>query len=264
MSNIELIDSHCHLIFENFENDLQDVVQRLRSRGVKKLVHACCELKEIPKLKKISNEFNEIYYSVGLHPLEAKKWELSSISILRRSAKEDKRVVAIGELGLDFFKNENKIQQIDALIPQMELAYELELPVIIHCRDAANEMIEICSDLSKKGKCPDGVLHCWTGTPEEMKQFLDLGFYISFSGIVTFPKAHEIHQCAKLVPSDKYLIETDSPFLAPVPYRGKRNEPSFVENVANFMADLRSTELITIAKESSKNAEDLFKFDLLS
>jgi TatD DNase family protein len=263
MSDIELIDSHCHLIFENFENDLKDVVSRFRLKGVKKLVHACCELTEIPKLQKISNEFNEIYYSVGLHPLEAKKWETSSKSLLRSSALKDRRVVAIGELGLDFFKSENKTQQIDALIPQMELASELELPVIIHCRDAANEMIEICRDLSKNGKCPRGVLHCWTGTPNEMRQFLDLGFYISFSGIVTFPKAHDIHECAKIVPKDKYLIETDSPFLAPVPHRGKRNEPAFVENVANFMADLRSTELITIAKESSKNAEDLFKFDLL-
>ena len=145
----------------------------------------------------------------------------------------------------------------------MELANELDLPVIIHCRDAANEMIAICNDLFRKGNCPTGVLHCWTGTPNEMKQFLDLGFYISFSGILTFPKAYDIHKCAKLVPNDKYLIETDAPFLAPVPHRGKRNEPAFVENVANCMADLRSTELITIAKESSKNAEDLFKFDLL-
>jgi len=264
MSNIELIDSHCHLIFENFEKDLFDVIQRLRSRGVKKLVHACCELTEIPKLKKLSQEFNEIYYSVGLHPLEAEKWEPSSKSLLRRSAQDDKRVVAIGELGLDFFKSENKKQQIDALIPQMELACELELPVIIHCRDAANEMIEICNKLSEKGRCPRGVLHCWTGTPKEMVQFLDLGFYISFSGIVTFPKAYDIQKCAKIVPKDKYLIETDAPFLAPVPHRGKRNEPSFVENVANFLADLRATELITIARESSKNAKDLFKFDLLN
>jgi len=264
MSNIELIDSHCHLIFENFERDLEDVVLRLRSKGIKKLVHACCELTEIPKLKKISHEFNEIYYSVGLHPLEAKKWELSSKSLLRRAAQEDRKVVAIGELGLDFFKNEDKALQIEALIPQMELAFELELPVIIHCRNAASEMIEICNDLSKKGKCPRGVLHCWTGTPIEMKQFLDLDFYISFSGIVTFPKAYEIHECAKIVPKDKYLIETDSPFLAPVPHRGKRNEPSFVKNVAQFIANLRSTELLTIAQESSKNAEDLFKFDLLT
>ena len=264
MSDIELIDSHCHLIFENFEKDLEEVIQRLRSKGIKKLVHACCELSEIPKLKKISYEFDEIYYSVGLHPLEAKQWEQSSKSILRSSAQDDKKVVAIGELGLDFFKSENKDQQIDALIPQMELAYELELPAIIHCRDAAKEMIEICNDLSKKGKCPKGVLHCWTGTPKEMKQFLDLGFYISFSGIVTFPKAYEIHECAKLVPNDKYLIETDSPFLAPVPHRGRRNEPAFVENVANFMANLRSTELTTIAKESFQNTEDLFKFNLLN
>jgi TatD DNase family protein len=264
MSDIELIDSHCHLIFENFEKDLEDVIFRLRSRNVKKLVHACCELSEIPKLKRISSEFNEIYYSVGLHPLEAKKWELSSKSILRSSAQEDSKVVAIGELGLDFFKNEDKTQQIDALIPQMELAFEQGLPVIIHCRDAANEMIEICNELYRIGKCPRGVLHCWTGTPKEMKKFLDLGFYISFSGIVTFPKAHQIHECAKIVPNDKYLIETDSPFLAPVPHRGKRNEPAFVENVANYIAYLRSTELISIAKESSKNAEDLFKFSLIS
>ena len=263
MSPIELIDSHCHLIFENFEKDLDDVVSRWRSKGVKKLLHACCELSEIPKLKQISHDFEEVYYSVGLHPLEANQWQTNSKSLLENAAKDDERVVAIGELGLDFFKNENKKKQIEALIPQMELAYKLDLPVIIHCRDAANKMIEICSDLSRNGKCPKGVLHCWTGTPKEMKQFLDLGFYISFSGIVTFPKALEIHQCAKIVPSDRYLIETDSPFLAPVPYRGKRNEPAFVKEVANFIANLRSSELTNIAKESSRNAEDLFKFDLI-
>ena len=264
MSEIELIDSHCHLIFENFEKDLEDVVARWRSKGVKKLLHACCELSEIPKLKKISHEFDEIFYSVGLHPLEADKWEASDKELLKKAAKEDNRVLAIGELGLDFFKSENKTKQIDALVPQMELAYEIDLPVIIHCREAASEMIKICGDLTKKGICPRGVLHCWTGTPSEMKQFLDFGFYISFSGIVTFPKAYDIQECAKIVPSDRYLIETDSPFLAPVPHRGKRNEPAFVENVANFLSNLRSTEMINIAAESSKNAEDLFKFDLLN
>ena len=180
MSDIELIDSHCHLIFENFEKDLEDVINRLRTTGVKKLVHACCDLTEIPKLRKISHAFNEIYYSVGLHPLEAKQWEQKSQSLLRRSAVEDRRVVAIGELGLDFFKCENKTQQIDALIPQMELACELELPVIIHCRDAANEMIDICNELSKKGKCPEGVLHCWTGTPKEMNLHLSKMLLISW------------------------------------------------------------------------------------
>ena len=263
MSDIELIDSHCHLIFENFEQDLEEVITRLRSKGVKKLVHACCELSEIPKLKKISHQIDEIFYSVGLHPLEANKWKSHFKSILRIAAQEDSRVVAVGELGLDFFKNDNKNQQIDALIPQIELAYELDLPIIIHCRDAAKEMINICTDLYSQGKCPRGVLHCWTGTPNQMHQFLELGFYISFSGIVTFPKAYDIHECARIVPCDRYLIETDSPFLAPVPYRGKRNEPAYVEDVAKFISNLRSTELTNIAAESSKNAEDLFKFDLL-
>jgi len=263
MSDIELIDSHCHIIFENFEKDLEEVVSRWRSKGVKKLLHACCELSEIPKLQKISQKFDELYYSVGLHPLEADKWELNSKSILKNAAQGDSRVVAIGELGLDFFKSDNTNKQKKALVPQMDLAYELELPVIIHCREAANEMIKICNELSKKGKCPKGVLHCWSGSPDEMKQFLDLGFYISFSGIVTFPKAYEIHECARIVPKDRYLIETDAPFLAPVPYRGKRNEPAFVESVAKCIADLRSSEFKIIADESSRNAEDLFKFDLI-
>ena len=263
MRDIELIDSHCHLIFEDYEQDLDAVISRLRSRGVKKLLHACCELSEIPKLKTISQKFDEIYYSVGLHPLEANKWEVEYKSLLKKSAQDDKKVVAIGELGLDFFKSDDKNIQLDALIPQMDLAYELDLPVIIHCRDAANEMIKICNELTRIGRCPTGVLHCWTGTPKEMKQFLDLGFYISFSGIVTFPKVHEIHECAKIVPYDRYLIETDSPFLAPVPHRGKRNEPAFVEHVASFLSNLRSTEVKNIAAESSRNAKELFKFDLL-
>ena len=264
MSDIKLIDSHCHLIFENFEKDLDEVVSRWRSTGVKKLLHACCEFSEIPKLRNISRKFEEVFYSVGLHPLEANKWRANSKLILENAAKLDRRVLAIGELGLDFFKSDNKSQQIDALIPQLNLAFELGLPVIIHCREAANEMIKICNNLSREGKCPKGVLHCWSGTPEEMKQFLDLGFYISFSGIVTFSKAHEIHECAKIVPKDRYLIETDSPFLAPVPHRGKRNEPAFVESVAKSIANLRSVDLTKIAMESSRNAEDLFKFDLIN
>ena len=263
MRDIELIDSHCHLIFENFQEDLEEVVSRWRSKGVKKLLHACCEISEISKLQKISQKFDELYYSVGLHPLEANKWQYNSKTILKNAAQKDSKVVAIGELGLDLFKSDNANKQIDALIPQMHLAWELDLPVIIHCREAANEMIKICKDLSNQGKCPKGVLHCWTGSPDEMKQFLDLGFYISFSGIVTFPKAFEIHECAKIVPSDRYLIETDAPFLAPVPHRGKRNEPAFVESVAKALANLRSSKLENIAEESSRNAEDLFKFDLI-
>ena len=264
MSEINLIDSHCHLIFENFEKDLDEVVLRWRSRGVKKLLHACVDLSEIPKLRNIANRFNELFYSVGLHPLDAHKWNNKSRDIMIDAVKQDKKIVAIGELGLDLFKSKDFKDQMAALTPQMELAFELDLPVIIHCRDAAMELISLCKQLKEENRCPKGVLHCWSGSPEEMQEFLDLGFYISFSGIVTFPKAYKTHECAKLVPSDKYLIETDAPFLAPVPFRGKRNEPAYVENVARSIASLRSSDLPTIALQSTQNAEDLFKFKLVN
>ena len=263
MKDINLIDSHCHLIFDNFNDDIEEVALRWRAKGVTKLLHACCDPSEIPQLKKIADNFSELYYSVGLHPLDASKWSKDSQSILRKAIQSDSRVVAIGELGLDFFKSDNKETQLLALYPQLELAYELDMPIIVHCRDAAKEMISLFKDLSKNNCCPRGVLHCWSGSPQEMEEFLSLGFYISFSGIVTFPKAYETHECARLVPRNRYLVETDSPFLAPVPFRGKRNEPSYVENVAKTIATIRSIELITVAKETSENAEKLFKFDLV-
>ena len=263
MEEINLIDSHCHLIFENFSDDIDAVASRWRSKGVKKLLHACVELSDIPKMQKIANRFSEIYYSVGLHPLDANKWNSHSEHVLREAINNDNRIVALGEMGLDLFKNNDIETQVAALLPQMKLAFESDLPVIIHCRNAAHQMIKICKDLKKDNICPRGVLHCWSGTVDEMHEFLELGFYISFSGIVTFPKAFETHNCARLVPNNKYLIETDSPFLAPVPYRGKRNEPAFVENVANAIASIRSSKIEVIASESSRNAEKLFKFDLV-
>ena len=264
MEEINLIDSHCHLIFENFKDDLDQVAYRWRSKGVKKLLHACVELSDIPKIKSLANRFPELYYSVGIHPLDANKWDINSKDVLKDAIKNDKRIVAIGELGLDLFKSNNIDTQISALLPQMELAFEFNLPVIIHCREAAKEMISLCKDLKRKNICPQGVLHCWSGTTTEMKEFLDLGFYISFSGIVTFPKAFETHNCARLVPNNRYLIETDSPFLAPVPYRGKRNEPAFVHSVAKSIASIRSSGIDIIARESSQNAEALFKFNLVN
>ena len=263
MEEINLIDSHCHLIFENFKTDFDEVVHRWRSKNVKKLIHACVELSDIPKIKAIANKYPEVYYSVGLHPLDAHQWDANSSNTLIEAIKNDNKIVAIGELGLDLFKNNDIETQIAALLPQMKIAYEYDLPVIIHCRDAAQEMIRVCKDLTKKNICPKGVLHCWSGTKNEMKEFLELGFYISFSGIVTFPKAFDTHDCARVVPKDKYLVETDAPFLAPVPYRGKRNEPSFVESIAKSIALIRSTKLEIIAQESSRNAEKLFKLNLV-
>ena len=253
-----IIDSHCHIVFSNFDDDRKDVAQRWRSAGVKALLHACVEPSEIPAIKSIADQFEEMRYSVGVHPLDAHNWKKDTLDILKKAALEDKRVVAIGELGLDLFKAENLNEQLSILMPQLKLAHELNLPVIVHCRDAAKEMLEVFSKLFVEGYCPKGVMHCWSGNTAEMREFLNLGFYISFSGNVTFKNAIDIHQCAKEVPSNRFLVETDSPFLSPVPHRGKRNEPSFVKHVVDKISVLRDESFSAIAHKSTQNARELF------
>ena len=253
-----IIDTHCHIVFSNFDEDREQVAERWRSQGVKSLLHACVEPSEIPAIKSIADQFQEIRYSVGVHPLDVDNWGANTITVLKNAALDDKRVVAIGELGLDLFKAKNLTEQLSILMPQLELAFELNLPVIVHCREAAKEMLEIFSELSKDGCCPKGVMHCWSGNVREMRGFLDLGFYISFSGNVTFKNAIDIHKCAKEVPDNKYLVETDSPFLSPVPHRGKRNEPSFVKHVVDKISELRGESFSLIAEKTTQNARDLF------
>ena len=256
-SNI-LIDSHCHIVFENFADDLDEVASRWRAAGVKSLLHSCVEPSEIPAIRLLADRFPELRYSVGVHPLDTKYWDVNTISILRNAAKDDPRVVAIGELGLDLFRDSNLNEQLEILKPQIDLANELDLPVIIHCRDAAKEMLDLLKILQNLGCCPKGVMHCWGGTLEEMKHFLDLGFYISFSGTLTFPKAIQIQNCAKEVPEDRFLVETDCPFLSPVPLRGKRNEPANVQKIAIKLAEIRNQPFSQIARCSTANARRLF------
>lgn len=258
MTSPTLIDSHCHIVFRNFDDDLEQVAQRWRDAGVVSLLHACVEPSEIPAIRALADRFPELRYSVGVHPLDTEHWTDDTVNRLRAAALEDDRVVAIGELGLDLFRNNNLEQQLLVLKPQLDLAVELDLPVIIHCRDAAEPMLVELRERFSRGACPRGVMHCWGGTPEEMKSFLDLGFLISFSGTVTFPKATDTHVCARQVPQDRFLVETDCPFLAPVPRRGKRNEPAFVAAVASRLAELRGQHLEEVARISTANARRLF------
>ena len=254
-----LIDSHCHIVFRNFEDDLEDVATRWREAGVKALLHACVEPAEIPAIRSLADRFPEMRYSVGVHPLDTEHWCPDTVDLLRQAALDDPRVVAIGELGLDLFRDKNLEEQLAVLRPQLDLAVELNLPVIVHCRDAAEPMLDELRTRRSEGCCPAGVMHCWGGTPEEMHAFLDLGFYISFSGTVTFPKAIATHACAEQVPEDRFLVETDCPFLAPVPRRGKRNEPAFVASVASRVADLRGLDVDRVAAVTTSNARRLFK-----
>ena len=254
-----LIDSHCHIVFRNFEDDLEDVATRWREAGVKALLHACVEPAEIPAIRSLADRFPEMRYSVGVHPLDTEHWCPDTVDVLRQAALDDPRVVAIGELGLDLFRDKNLEEQLAVLRPQLDLAVELNLPVIVHCRDAAEPMLDELRTRRSEGCCPAGVMHCWGGTPGEMHAFLDLGFYISFSGTVTFPKALATHACAEQVPEDRFLVETDCPFLAPVPRRGKRNEPAFVASVASRVADLRGVDVDRVAAVTTSNARRLFK-----
>ncbi|MCP9771152.1 TatD family hydrolase [Synechococcus sp. Tobar12-5m-g] len=254
----QLIDSHCHIVFRNFEADLEAVAERWRTAGVVALLHSCVEPGEIPAIRSLADRFPELRYSVGVHPLDPQHWEADTAAVLRRAALDDPRVVAIGELGLDLFKASNLEQQRAMLQPQLELAVELDLPVIIHCRDAAEPMLDLLRQFQAQGRCPRGVMHCWGGTPEQMEQFLALGLLISFSGTVTFPSATDTHACARQVPADRFLVETDCPFLAPVPRRGKRNEPANVVAVAERLASLRGESLAQVAATSTANAVRLF------
>jgi TatD DNase family protein len=257
-----LVDSHCHIVFRNFDADLDAVAQRWRDAGVRALVHACVEPAEIPAIRSLADRFPELRYSVGVHPLDTQHWTPDCQEVLRAAAQADARVVAIGELGLDLYREQNLAEQLAVLRPQLDLACELDLPVIIHCRDAAEPMLAELRQRAGQGACPRGVMHCWGGTPEEMTGFLELGFYISFSGVVTFPKADATHACARQVPADRYLVETDCPFLAPVPRRGKRNEPAYVAAVAARVAELRGESLEEVCLTSTTNAGRLFRLAL--
>lgn len=259
---MQLIDTHVHINFDVFQDDLENVSSRWRDAEVFRLIHSCVEPDEFASIQALSERFPELYFAVGLHPLDADRWHSDFKRQIAALAQSDPKVVAIGEMGLDFYKADNPSQQQAALMGQLEVATELDLPVIIHCRDAATELLETLTDFWQHRKPLSGVMHCWGGTPEETEKFLDLGFYISFSGIVTFKNAKQVQASAQLVPRDRILIETDCPFLAPIPKRGKRNEPSYVRYVAEYLAQLRNTDLEAFAQQTTRNACHLFSLPL--
>ena len=257
---MQLVDTHVHFNFDSFQSDLDDVAAAWRQAGVVHLVHSCVEPAEFDGIRAIADRFNEISFAVGLHPLDMDKWTPALSDQIRQLALSDPRVVAIGETGLDFFKADDQASQIEAFRAQLSIAHALDLPVIIHCRDAAETMRDILQAFWHENGPVRGVMHCWTGTPEETQWFLDLGFYISFSGIVTFKSATQVQASAQMVGCDRILVETDCPFLTPVPKRKqKRNQPANVLHVAEFVANLRGVSLEELAAQTTTNARALFK-----
>jgi len=261
---MQLVDTHVHINFDVFQDDLDAVAERWREAGVVRLVHSCVEPSEFSVIQNLANRFPELLFAVGLHPLDAHKWTTATADEILALARSDQRVVAIGETGLDFYKADNCSRQAEAFSAQLTIAHALNLPVIIHCRDAASAMVDLMQTFMADHNLETlaGVMHCWGGTPEETQWFLDLGLYISFSGTVTFKNATQIKASAQMVPENRVLIETDCPFLAPVPKRGsRRNEPAYVKYVAEHVAGLRNLSIDALAQQTTRNAMQLFKFD---
>lgn len=259
--NISIIDSHAHLGWDSFKEDQAEVIKRAKESGVCQIVQAGVDFAGTESMLKLAENHDWIFNGVGLHPHEAKHWSCDSADFIRQTCKHPS-IVAIGECGLDFYyEHSDKESQIRVFIEQVRLALELNKPLIIHTRDAWPETFEI---LRKEGGGQlKGVFHCFTGGPEHLDQINDLDFYVSFSGILTFKNAQNIQAAARLIKPERYLVETDCPYLAPEGKRGKRNEPSFIWLTAKKLAELRGITLELVAGESSNNARRLFSLPQL-
>ncbi len=249
------IDSHAHLEWESYKADFSEVLKHAQNAKVELILNIGTTLEHCKQGIELAKQYPHIFASVGIHPHDANKVPMDYLDQLKELAKNPK-VKAIGEIGLDYYYEHSPREiQLQRFEEQVQLAKDLHLPLSIHCREAFQD----CFDILNKISYFYGVFHCFTGTQEEAKKALELGFYISFSGIVTFKKSTALQEVAKQIPLEKMLIETDAPFLAPEPHRGKRNEPAFVVLTAQKIADLKNTPLETVAQKTTHNAKTLFK-----
>ncbi|WP_286235738.1 TatD family hydrolase [Thalassotalea sediminis] len=252
------IDSHCHLDrldLKDFDNKLENVVEAAKNAGVNELLCVSVTLKDFPAMVEKTKHFDNVMLSCGAHPLNQE--DAVDETNLAQLATND-RVIAIGETGLDYFyAPETKALQLDSFRKHVRVARKCCKPLIIHTRDAQKDTLDILHE--EKASEVGGILHCFTESWEMAEQAIALGFYISFSGIVTFKNASALREVAKRVPNERFLIETDAPYLAPVPHRGKQNQPAYVVEVAKHLASIRGQSVEEIARLSTDNFNRLFK-----
>jgi TatD DNase family protein len=252
-----LIDSHCHLDFPDFAAELDDIVARARAAGVAKMVTISTRVKRFAEVSAIAERFPDVYCSVGTHCHHAAEEPEMTTADLVRLAQHPK-CVAIGEAGLDYhYDFSPRDLQADHFRRHIAAARETQLPLVIHAREADDDVATILEDEAAKGAFPH-LLHCFSSTRELAERGLATGAYLSFSGIVTFRTAEEIRDVARAAPADRILVETDSPYLAPIPYRGKRNEPAYVAKTAALLAEIRGVSAEEIARQTSDNFHRLF------
>lgn len=274
-----LIDSHCHIDGEQFDADRDEVVQRAKDAGVAAMLNIGTgdpNTDDFRRAVAVAETYENVYAAVGVHPHDAKLYDDKAESHLIDLVISSKKVIAWGEIGLDFYYDHSpRDVQLEVFRRQIRTARELDLPVIIHSRDADDETVGIlteeCSEKTENGKLKTendarvfrgGIMHCFGGTPRMAEDLMNIGFLISFAGNVTFKKAENLRDAARVVPLEKLLIETDCPFLTPIPFRGKRNEPGFVAHTAKFLAELHGVDVEMLAEQTTTNFLDFFRLEL--
>ena len=254
---MRLIDSHCHLNYEGLVERQGEVLETARERGVAGFLNISTRQREWTDIIAVAEREPDVWASVGVHPHEADAHpDLGSAALVEAAG--HRRVIAIGECGLDYYYDKSdRVAQRERFEAHVEAAGQVGLPLVVHTREAEADTAEILGEAAKGGVV--GVLHCFTGSAELARKGLDLGFYVSLSGIVTFKNAADLQETAKWLPADQMLVETDSPFLAPVPHRGQKCEPAFVVDTASFVAQLRGVDVEELADKTTANFFKLFK-----
>ena len=252
----EWFDSHCHVDEEAFDEDREEVLARMKANGVTRCAVIGSDMETSRRAAAFAAAHSGVVAAGGFHPHEASRFRESNLDELREMYQKG-RIRAIGEIGLDFYYDHSpRDVQREVCIRQMELAWELKAPVAYHIRDAHQEMLEIMKGM--KARLTGGIIHCFSGSAEIAKEYLKLGYYISFAGPLTFKKAPRLQEAVKLVPKDRLLIETDSPYMAPEPVRGRRNEPANVRYVGLKMAELRGENPEEVAAFTTENAMQVY------
>ena len=251
-----MIDSHCHLDHEPLFNDLDNVLKRSKEVGIEKLLTICTTLDSFVKIKQLVKKDNIIYGTYGIHPHEAKNDKVTTQLIIDE-IKQNEKIIGIGETGLDFYYNfSDEKDQIISFEEHIKASIELRIPLIIHSRNADKQMLEIFNQY--KNHDLKILMHCFTGSKKFAESLLDLNAYFSASGIITFKNSTDLQETFKSIPLEKTLIETDSPYLAPVPNRGKKNEPSFVKFTAEKLAEIKDIPISELVKSTTSNFNKLF------
>jgi len=252
-----LVDSHCHLDFPDFEDDLDSIVRRAGHAGVDTMLTICTHVSRFDRVKKIAEAYENIYCTVGIHPHNAEAEDDVTPEELIALADHPK-VIGFGETGLDLYYEHSPLESQERQFrSHITAAREAKLPVIVHTREADEQTLRVLTEEFEKGPFT-GLIHCYSSGPDLAKKVLELGFYISVSGIVTFKAANELRETISQVPLDRLLVETDSPFLAPMPMRGKRNEPAFTAHTAAKVAEIRGISQAAVSNATTENFFNLF------